>query len=196
MDSTRIQGAVPAAGWASEPLPGPDKVEEPCPESDLLHRAASGDRHAVDDLVERYQDSLYSIALTFTRDPYQAEDLTQDAWIRVLRALPGFRGQCRFSTWIYRITMNAFLNRRPSRPAADVEEVGREDPELARLESSMSIIQAVRSLAPEFRAVVALRFIADLSYAEIATALEIPLGTVQSRLKRGLDRLELERGAL
>ena len=174
-------------------------------EAELLRRAATGQRAAVEELVERYQDVLYSIAMTFTRDPYQAEDLTQEAWIRILRALPSFRGESRFSTWIYRLTMNLFLNRRSTRSQADPEnlaEEGRSDPQLDQVESNLSLTQAVRALPVEFRAVVALRYIADLSYQEIANALDIPLGTVQSRLKRGLERLgpvltreDLSRGA-
>lgn len=165
----------------------------PTAEALLLRRAAAGERAAVEELVERYQDSLYSIALTFTRDEYQAEDLAQEAWIRILRALPSFRAECRFSTWVYRICMNVYLNQRPNREDADPEQLerqGRSDPALARLESTLAVVQSVRRLAPEFRAVVALRYIADLSYQEIATALELPLGTVQSRLKRGIDFLK------
>ena len=186
--------------WRRQPEPAqtdlsPGRDVTACDgERALLHRAAAGQREAVEEMVEQYQDTLYSMALTFTRDPHQAEDLTQEAWIRVLRALPGFRGECRFSTWLYRITMNLFLSRRPTREESlpDGLESSKIDPELLRLESSMAVIQSVRTLPPEFRAVVALRFIADLSYQEIAIALEVPLGTVQSRLKRGLERLGQE----
>lgn len=160
-------------------------------ETALLERARQGDRAAVEALVERHQDSIYSIAMTFTRDPHQAEDLAQEAWIRILKGLPGFRGDSRFTTWMYRVVMNTFLN------AARSLEVELREPavprdELSRTETGLAVQAAVRNLPDEFRSVVALRFIADLSYSEIAAALGIPLGTVQSRLSRGLERLSAE----
>lgn len=160
-------------------------------ETALLERARQGDRAAVEALVERYQDSIYSIAMTFTRNPHQAEDLAQEAWIRILKGLPGFRGDSRFTTWIYRVVMNTFLN--ASRPReAELPQAASSRDELSRTETGLAVQAAVRSLPEEFRSVVALRFIADLSYSEIAVTLQIPLGTVQSRLSRALERLSAE----
>lgn len=160
-------------------------------EAALLERARAGDRAAVERLVELYQDSIYSIAMTFTRDPHQAEDLAQEAWIRILKGLSGFRGEARFTTWMYRVVMNTFLNAQRPREAAFDEAPAQRD-ELGRRETGLMVQQAVRALSEEFRAVICLRFIADLSYSEIAAALQIPLGTVQSRLSRGLERLAAE----
>ncbi len=160
-------------------------------ETALLERARQGDRAAVEDLVERYQDSIYSIAMTFTRNPHGAEDLAQEAWIRILKGLPGFRGDSRFTTWMYRVVMNTFLNA-PRPREAELHEPASTPDELSRTETGLAVQAAVRNLPEEFRAVVALRFIADLSYSEIAAALQLPLGTVQSRLSRGLERLSAE----
>lgn len=160
-------------------------------ETALIEGARQGDRAALEALVERYQDSIYSIAMTFTRNPFQAEDLAQEAWIRLLRGLPGYRGEARFTTWMYRVVMNTFLNAPRPREAEYHEQAGAPD-ELSRRETGLAVQAAVRNLPEEFRSVVALRFIADLSYAEIAAALQIPLGTVQSRLSRGLERLGAE----
>lgn len=158
----------------------------------LLVRAQQGDPGSIERLIELYQDTIFSMAVSFTRDTHQAEDLAQDAWIKILRGLPNFRLESKFSTWLYRITMNTFLNatRAVKREQEVVGSLSSEseapDP---KLESAMDIHEAVRGLPEEFRSVVLLRYVADLSYKEIASVLELPLGTVQSRLKRALDKL-------
>ena len=161
----------------------------------LLRKAQSGDGPSVERLIELYQDTIYSMALSFTKNPHQAEDLAQEAWIRILRGLPKFRHDSKFSTWIYRVTMNTFLNanRQVKREREVVgtlllEGEGTERTDV-RVETSIDVREAVRFLAPEFRSVVLLRYVADLSYKEIASVLELPLGTVQSRLRRALDKL-------
>lgn len=159
----------------------------------LIARASQGDGASIERLVELYQDTIYSIAMTFTRNPHRAEDLAQEAWIKVIRGLPKFKGGSRFSTWLYRITMNTFLNSTRKKQAileGELESVPHPSESLQQVETTLSVHDAVRSLPAEFRAVVVLRYVADLSYKEIAQVLEVPLGTVQSRLKRGLSRLE------
>lgn len=163
----------------------------------LLLRAQQGDNDAVERLIELYQDTIYSMAVSFTRNPHQAEDLAQDAWIKILRGLPKFRHDSKFSTWLYRITMNTFLNAtRAVRREAEVmgNLLPEQEPTNSRLESSLDMNEAVRALPDEFRSVVVLRYVADLSYKEIASVLEVPLGTVQSRLRRALDKLESSLG--
>lgn len=166
----------------------------------LLQRAQSGDSLATERLIELYQDTIFSMALSFTRNPHQAEDLAQEAWIKVLRGLPKFRHDSKFSTWLYRVTMNSFLNANRA-VKREHEVVGGEipdqvgpRPENVRVETTVDVQEAVRGLEPEFRSVVLLRYVADLSYKEIAQVLDLPLGTVQSRLKRALDKLEAQLG--
>lgn len=159
----------------------------------LLMRAQQGDAASTERLIELYQDVIYSMAVSFTRDPHQAEDLAQEAWIKILRGLPKFRHDSKFSTWLYRITMNTFLNatRAVKRELEVVGSLATEsEAQAPRLEASLDVHEAVRGLPEEFRSVVVLRYVADLSYKEIANVLDLPLGTVQSRLKRGLDKLE------
>ena len=159
----------------------------------LIARARQGDGASIEQLVELYQDTIYSMAMTFTRNPHRAEDLAQEAWIKVIRGLPNFRGSARFSTWLYRVTMNTFLNSTRRKQAileAEIESIQRPSENLHRVETTLSVHDAVRSLPADFRVVVVLRYVADLSYKEIAHVLEVPLGTVLSRLKRGLSRLE------
>ncbi len=163
----------------------------------LLLRAQQGDSEAVERLIELYQDTIYSMAVSFTRNPHQAEDLAQDAWIKILRGLPKFRHDSKFSTWLYRITMNTFLNAtRAVRREAEVmgSLLPEQEPAKPGLESTLDMNEAVRALPEEFRSVVVLRYVTDLSYKEIASVLELPLGTVQSRLRRALDKLESSLG--
>lgn len=163
----------------------------------LLLRAQQGESAAVERLIELYQDIIFSMAVSFTRNTHQAEDLAQDAWIKILRGLPKFRHDSKFSTWLYRITMNTFLNAtRAVRREAEVMGSLLPDGEIAEsgLESTLDMQRAVRDLPDEFRSVVVLRYVADLSYKEIANVLELPLGTVQSRLRRALDKLESSLG--
>lgn len=168
--------------------PAPREAELP-----LIQGAARGDRGAVCTLVERYQDTLFAMAMSFARDPHRAEDLAQEAWIRILEGLPGYRGQARFSSWMYRVTLNTYLNSRRSDASRERREQVYEPPAPApERDAALDLQRAVRALPVEFRAVVALRFAADLSYKEIAEVLDIPLGTVQSRLNRALDRLAKE----
>lgn len=166
----------------------------------LLQRAQSGDSAATERLIELYQDTIYSMALSFTKNPHQAEDLAQEAWIKILRGLPKFRHDSKFSTWMYRVTMNTFLN--ANRAACnelevlgpmDAERVG-DRAEDVKVETALDVQEAVRGLSTDFRSVVLLRYVADLSYKEIAAVLELPLGTVQSRLKRGLEKLGVQLG--
>ncbi len=163
----------------------------------LLLRAQQGEAAAVERLIELYQDIIFSMAVSFTRNTHQAEDLAQDAWIKILRGLPKFRHDSKFSTWLYRITMNTFLNStRAVRREAEVMGSLLLDGEIAEsgLESTLDMQRAVRDLPDEFRSVVVLRYVADLSYKEIANVMELPLGTVQSRLRRALDKLESSLG--
>jgi RNA polymerase sigma-70 factor, ECF subfamily len=161
----------------------------------LLARAQDGDSLAIERLIELYQDTIYSMAVSFTKNPHQAEDLAQEAWIRILRGLPNFRRDSKFSTWIYRVTMNTFLNANRS-AKREQEVVGslRADEEQTsdegeRVETALDVQEAMRSIPADFRSVVLLRYVADLSYKEVASVLELPLGTVQSRLRRALDKL-------
>lgn len=166
----------------------------------LLKRAQGGDEFAVERLIELYQDSIYSMALSFTKNPHQAEDLAQEAWIKILRGLPKFRHDSKFSTWLYRVTMNTFLNahRAVKREQEVVGTLKVEDETQGdagkQVDTALDLQKAVRALPEEFRSVVLLRYVADLSYKEIASVLELPLGTVQSRLRRALDKLEQRLG--
>lgn len=184
-----------------EPGSGGSTVE--ASESALIERWRDGDQRAFEDLVGRYEKKVYNLAYRMSGNADDASDLAQEAFVRVYTALPSFRGQSSFATWLYRIATNVCLDelrRRGRQPvlsldqpvAMDEGQVVRQtvDPstgpleELERGEVQAAVQRGISSLQPEHRAVIVLRDLQGLSYDEIAEALECSLGTVKSRLNR------------
>lgn len=171
------------------------------PHAELVQRAQRGDRAAFGALVEATQQQVYSLAYHFFPQPQEAEDLTQEIYLRAWRALPGFRGDARFSTWLYRIATNVCLNRRRQlgaqpRPADDETLLERmparlaePDAIVAARERKARLWQAVRSLPDRYRLVLALFYQQQLSYEEVAEALALPLGTIKAQLNRARHAL-------
>lgn len=164
----------------------------------LVARARKGDPRAVDELLRAHYSTVRAVCHRIVINRADAEDATQHALIAVVRALPTFDGRSKFSTWVYRIATNAALDevrrvRRRPLPLEDPFEsqgpraldVDRTRDASDAVDSQMLIRQALASLPEEFRTVIVLRHIADLEYEEIAVALDIPVGTVRSRLSRG-----------
>jgi RNA polymerase sigma-70 factor (ECF subfamily) len=158
-------------------------------EAALVRRALRGDDGAVEEIFARCWPLARRAALAVTGDAHLADEVAQDAFETMLRRLREFRGESALSTWLVRVVVNRARNvmraEARSTPMADPPERGAEiavagDPELRA---------AVRALPAERREVVALRFWLDMSPPEIAAALEIPVGTVHSRLSRGLEEL-------
>ena len=156
--------------------------------------AIGGDRRALDDLLRAHYDRMYAVCRRLTGNDSDAADACQEALIAVVRALPKFDGRSRFGTWVYRIAVNASLDelrRRRRRPRPDDSASDRADAADTRPDSATSIADrllldaALAALSADFRAAVVLRDVAGLDYAEIAEALDIPPGTVRSRIARG-----------
>ncbi len=162
----------------------------------LVARAQRGDRVAFGELVQQTQGRVYSLAYAFLGHPQEAEDLTQEVFMRAWRALPAFRGEARFTTWLYRIAANVCLNqqRQLRGQAAHIgdeqrlEEAPAEqaDPAeaVALAERNARLWQAVADLPARYRLAVALFYQQQLSYEEVATTLGLPLGTVKAQLNR------------
>ncbi len=162
-------------------------------EAALIRRAKAGDRDAFGALAARWQDSVYRVVRGVLGDPAESEDVTQEAFLRAFEAIGRFRGESGFFTWLYRIAVNAALRARerkrptvaevpePEAPAAEPHE--EDGPTLATLE------RLLRQLPGDYRAIVVLRDIEALSYADIAETLELPMGTVMSRLFRARAEL-------
>jgi RNA polymerase sigma-70 factor, ECF subfamily len=155
----------------------------------ILAAARTGDRSALEALLRSNYARLWTVCRQLTGDDADASDATQNAMIAIVRGLPRFDGRSRFTTWSYRIAVNASLDelrrrrRRLTEPLDDLALGGIDgsDPGLLRLQ----VDAALRRLSPEFRAAVVLRDLCGLDYAEIAEVLEVPPGTVRSRIARG-----------
>ena len=180
----------------------PTTVVDP-DDAELVAAARSGDRQAVEQLLRRHQDRIHALCRRMTGNHTDALDAAQEAMISIVRGLPKFDGRSAFSTWVYRIATNACLDelrrrkRRATVPLPETES-GEErlpadasgTPDMAAAVSDrLDIEQALADLPPEFRAAVVLRDVCRLDYAEIAEVLDIPAGTVRSRIARGRGQL-------
>jgi len=166
------------------------RVPGPEPDEALARRAAAGDAGAFEQLVVRHQDRLYTLALRVTLSESDARDCVQDGLIAAWRAMPRFRGDARFSTWMYRIVIrkayDAIERRaRLALPTDRIEAVA-VDPSV---DDRVDLTAALARLEPGFRAVAVACDVLGMSMDEAAAALELPAGTVRSRLHRARARL-------
>jgi RNA polymerase sigma-70 factor (ECF subfamily) len=170
--------------------------DESPPDAEVRRLLAEG-RHdrAFERLLAVYRGRVYRLALSFVREPADAEDLAQEAFVRLWRALPLYDGRASFSTWLYVIARNACLNevrRRGSHPTAqlaeDAEPAG-VAPAAAPIERRLDCETLVESLPEPQRRIVRLFYLEDRSYEQVATMLEMPINTVRSHLHRARKRL-------
>jgi len=170
-------------------------------DEELVVAAQAGVRQALEDLLREHHDRIYAVCRRLTGNDADAADATQEALLAVVRGLPRFDGRSRFSTWVYRVAVNASLDelrRRRRRPEPTLDDDSRArgigaivepagggtvDPEAVA--DRLDVDSALRRLSPEFRAAVVLRDLCGLDYAEIADVLGVPPGTVRSRIARG-----------
>jgi len=183
-------------------------MTEPRADIELVSRAQEGDKRAFDLLVLKYQQKVAGLISRYIRDPSEVMDVSQEAFIKAYRALPGFRGESAFYTWLYRIAINTVKNymvaqgRRP--PGDDVEaevaeqmdvggrlrEIGTPENELLSEEIANTVQQALDELPDDLRTAIMLRELDGLSYEEIATAMDCPIGTVRSRIFRAREAID------
>ena len=166
----------------------------------LISRARGGDREAFGELVEQYRDNVYRLAYRMCGNAYDADEAAQEAFVAAWRALPNFRGDAKFSTWLYRLTTNAAIDvmRREKRhqtvgdgemmELADDADSPQETVE--RTEQQETVQKALSTLSEEYREVLLLRYMEELDYAEIAEVLQLPSGTVKSRINRAKAALK------
>ena len=170
-------------------------------EKELIRRAGQGDQEAFRQLVEQYQAAVYRLALRMCGgDAALAEDAAQEAFVAAWRGLPRFRGDSRFSTWLYRLTTNAAIDclrrEKRHRDADDLDGVelpdGGDTPQESaeRSETQAAVRRALSVLSEEHRQVLLLRYMQELDYSEIAAALGVSEGTVKSRINRAKARLK------
>ena len=158
-----------------------------------MRAARDGDRRALDALLRMHHDRLYAVCRRMTGNDADAADATQEALIAIVRGLATFDGRARFSTWAYRIAVNRCLDelrRRARRPVPSGDELPEASSTFeAAAAARLDVDAALRHLPPDFRAAVVLRDLCGLDYAEIAEVLDIPPGTVRSRIARGRGAL-------
>jgi len=180
----------------------------------LVERVQRGDKSAYDLLVLKYQHRIVSLVSRYMRDKDEVLDVTQEAFIKAYRALPGFRGDSAFYTWLYRIAINTAKNylvsrsRRPPDSDIDVDQGDYQGETLAlsdiespenRLEGDQLeavVYKAIDDLPEELKVAVTLREFDGLSYEEIAGIMECPVGTVRSRIFRAREAIEKKIAAL
>ena len=180
-------------------------------ESDLVlvKRVQRGDKTAFDLLVRKYQHKVVKLVLRYVRNPAEAEDIAQEAFIKAYRALPQFRGDSAFYTWMYRIAINTAKNSLASRDRSPIAyDLDLTDPEeshsvqtklqdpdtpegMALTEEIRQIVNsAIEGLPEELKTAIVLRELDGLSYEEIAAAMECPVGTVRSRIFRAREAID------
>ena len=180
----------------------------------LVERVQKGDKGAFDLLVLKYQHKIVNLVMRYVRDPELALDIAQEAFIKAYRALPRFRGDSAFYTWMYRIAVNTAKNhlaaqrRRPMDVELDLQDPEQYDmhaklketdtPEGITLSNELkeTVERAIAGLPEDLRTAIVLRELEGMSYEEIAETMECPVGTVRSRIFRARDAIGKKVGSL
>jgi RNA polymerase sigma-70 factor (ECF subfamily) len=180
----------------------------------LVERVQKGDKGAFDLLVLKYQHRIVNLVMRYVRDPELALDISQEAFIKAYRALPRFRGDSAFYTWMYRIAVNTAKNhlaaqrRRPMDVELDLQDPEQYDlhaklketdtPEGITLSNELqeAVERAIAALPEDLRTAIVLRELEGMSYEEIAQTMECPVGTVRSRIFRARDAIGKKVGSL
>jgi RNA polymerase sigma-70 factor (ECF subfamily) len=180
----------------------------------LVERVQQGDSKAFDLLVQKYQSRILKLIARFVRNPADVQDVAQEAFIKAYRALPNFRGESAFYTWLYRIAINTAKNhlvaagRKTPSYAVDVQEVEKYDAsewlkeyatperELLADEIQVTVNNALEGLPPDLREAITLREIEGLSYEDIAQVMDCPIGTVRSRIFRAREAIDEKLAAI
>lgn len=183
-------------------------------DAELVRRVQKGDKRAFDVLVLKYQHKIVNLVLRYVRDSDQALDITQEAFVKAYRALPRFRGDSAFYTWLYRIAVNTAKNylaaqrRRPMDVDLDIQ-----DPEQYEIHAKLkdtdtpegvtmsrelkeAVQKAIEGLPDDLRTAIILREFDGMSYEEIAQTMDCPVGTVRSRIFRARDAISKKIGHL
>ena len=174
----------------------------------LVDRVKQGDKSAFDLLVLKYQHKIVKLVMRYVRDSSEALDVTQEAFLKAYRALPGFRGDSAFYTWLYRIAINpakTYLVAAKRRPLdydldlqdpeqydmqARLKEVDTPEGMLLSEEIRKTVNEAINQLPEDLRAAIILREMEGMSYDEIAQTMECPIGTVRSRIFRAREAID------
>ncbi len=172
-------------------------MSDPVGDEELVRRALQGNQGAFGELIERHQVRIYRLCLRILGNPDDAHDAAQDTFLTAVRKLEQFRGDAAFSTWLHRIGVNACYDslrgkkRRPMLRGVDSDESPQRDIGPAALDhadevaGSMDVAHALAAIPEDYRIVLVLADVQDQPYEEIAKILDVPVGTVKSRVHRG-----------
>ncbi len=170
--------------------------EQQITDIELVKRSQRGDTEAFSELVRKYQTVVYNLAYRFMRDRNLAEDMAQEAFVKAYKHLSGFRGDCAFATWLYRVTCTVCiteLNRRKKRSEVEFEpniyETGYEEKHSDK-EIAEKIRECVTHLPPKYATVITLYYLNGMSYEEIAEIMDIPVGTLKTWMFRARKQLK------
>ncbi len=179
-------------------------------DKELVQRVQQGDKKSFDLLVLKYQNRIIKLVSRYVREPSDAMDVAQDAFLKAYRALPNFRGDSAFYTWLYRIAINTAknhlvaLSRRPNE--AHIENADGEQIDISELQKDIAtpehllladeikqtILDAMSKLPEDLRVAITLREVEGLTYEEIAVAMDCPIGTVRSRIFRARAAVDIK----
>jgi len=183
-------------------------------DKELVKRVQKGDKGAFDLLVVKYEHKIVNLVMRYVRDPETALDISQEAFIKAYRALPRFRGDSAFYTWLYRIAVNTAKNhlaaqrRRPADIELDLQDPDQyglhaklketDTPEAVSLSQELqeTLERAIQALPDDLRTAIVLRELDGMSYEEIAQTMDCPVGTVRSRIFRARDAIGKKVGTL
>ena len=179
-------------------------------DKELVQRVQQGDKNSFDLLVLKYQNRIIKLVSRYVREPSDAMDVAQEAFLKAYRALPNFRGDSAFYTWLYRIAINTAknhlvaLSRRPAE--ARLENADGEQMDISELQKDIAtpehllladeikqtILDAMSKLPEDLRVAITLREVEGLTYAEVAVAMDCPIGTVRSRIFRAREAVDIK----
>ena len=202
-ESTSLRGTVSVRSRGVEQRVSEAKVDQL-----LVERVQKGDKRAFDLLIQKYQHRIVSLVSRYVSDSSEAQDVAQEAFIKAYRAIGRFRGESAFYTWLYRIAINTAKNwivaknRRP--PLSDIDASDAEqydmdsrlkerstpENELLREEIENTVYGTIANLPEDLRTAIMLRELDGMSYEEIATTMECPIGTVRSRIFRAREAID------
>jgi RNA polymerase sigma-70 factor (ECF subfamily) len=179
------------APWTATETTPPEDVSD----TELVVRAKRGDTEAFSVLVQRRQNLVFNLSYRFMRDPTLAEDAAQEAFLKAFRLLRGFRGDCNFSTWMYRVTVSVCLteiSRRKKRQEVELQPMDGRQTVDRRVESSdvLDMIRRCVNLLPgRYASIITLYYLKEISYEEIARVMQIPMGTLKTWMFRARNQL-------
>ncbi len=206
--------SIPVYGGEATAAEEQKPVSNQASDKKLVERVQKGDKGAFDLLVLKYQHKIVNLVMRYVRDPELALDIAQEAFIKAYRALPRFRGDSAFYTWMYRIAVNTAKNhlaaqrRRPMDIELDLQDPEQYDlhaklketdtPEGVTLSNELreTVEKAIAALPEDLRTAIVLRELEGMSYEEIAQTMECPVGTVRSRIFRARDAIGKKVGGL